>query len=236
MFHLLLKTSSSLLLLFLHDNRVKSGKWNFWDYISLFTFNEESVDQGQPGNVHFPFLCLCCWRFVLPLVIFPETLCNSCWVIIGDRNALFPLSPSQPFFLHLLFIFHPEVVLLKKKKYSDCCRYRCRRKKLPYKISQIFPSIPKHSQVYLNISHFFIHRKLLHGWSSLWDNRTGKRLQRPPGRDKSTIICSDFGTIVPLPKTIILPPARDYSSHLRLRNKTTWDVHRSTGPPQVIVV
>ena len=183
MFHLLLKTSSSLLLLFLHNNRVKSGKWNFWDYISLFTFNEESVDQGPPGNVHFPFLCLCCWRFVLPLMIFPETLCNSCWVIIGDKNALFPLSPSQPFFLHLLFIFHPEVVLLKKKKYWDCCRYRCRRKKLPYKISQIFPSIPKYSQVYLNISHFFIHRKLLHRSSSLWDNRTGKRLQRPPGRE-----------------------------------------------------
>ena len=189
MFHLLLKTSSSLLLLFLHDNRVKSGKWNFWDYISLFTFNEESVDQGPPGNVHFPFLCLSCWRFVLPLMIFPETLCNSCWVIIGDKNALFPLSPSQPFFLHLLFIFHPEVVLLKKKKYWDCCRYRCRRKKLPHKISQIFLGIHKYSQVYLNISHFFIFRKILHGRSSLWDNRTGKRLQSRPERE---IICSDF--------------------------------------------
>ena len=154
MFHLLLKTSSSLLLLFLHDNRVKSGKWNFWDYISLFTFNEESVDQGPPGNVHFPFLCLSCWRFVLPLMIFPETLCNSCWVIIGDKNALFPLSPSQPFFLHLLFIFHPEVVLLKKKKYWDCCRYRYRRKKLLHKISQVFRNIPNYSQVYLNIPLF----------------------------------------------------------------------------------
>ena len=233
MFHLLLKTSSSLLLLFLHDNRVKSGKWNFWDYISLFTFNEEPVDQWPPGNVHFPFLCLCCWRFVLPLVIFPETLCNSCWVIIGDKNALFPLSPSQPFFLHLLFIFHPEVVLLKKKKYWDCCRYR--RKKLLHKISQVFPSIPKYSQVYLNISHFFIHRKLLQGWSSLWDNRTGKRLQRPPGREARLSFVLAL-LVVPLPKTIILAPACDYSSHLRLRNKTTWGVHRSTGPPQVIVV
>ena len=179
MFHLLLKTPSSLLLLFLHDNRVKSSKWNFWDYISLFTFNEESVDRWPPGNVHFPFLCLSCWRFVLPLMIFPETLCNSCWVIIGDKNAFFPLSPSQPFFLHLLFIFHPEVVLLKKKKYWDCCRYRYRRKKLLHKISQVFPNIRK----YISISHFFIHRKILHGWSSLWDNRTGKRLQRRPERE-----------------------------------------------------
>ena len=231
MFHLLLKTPSSLLLLFLHDNRVKSSKWNFWDYISLFTFNEESVDQGQPGNVHFPFLCLSCWRFVLPLMIFPETLCNSCWVIIGDRNALFPLSPSQPFFLHLLFIFHPEVVLLKKKKYWDCCRYRCRRKKLLHKISQVFPNIRK----YISISHFFIHRKIFHGWSSLWDNRTGKRLQRRPERETRQSFVLTL-LVEPLPKTIILPPARDYSSHLRLRNKTTWGVHRSRGPPQVIVV
>ena len=154
MFHLLLKTPSSLLLLFLHDNRVKSSKWNFWDYISLFTFNEESVDRWPPGNVHFPFLCLSCWRFVLPLMIFPETLCNSCWVIIGDRNALFPLSPSQPFFLHLLFIFHPEVVLLKKKKYWDCCRYRCRRKKLLHQYSQVFPNIPKYSQIFASISQY----------------------------------------------------------------------------------
>ena len=143
MFHLLLKTPSSLLLLFLHDNRVKSSKWNFWDYISLFTFKEESVDRWSPGNVHFPFLCLSCWRFVLPLMIFPETLCNSCWVIIGDKNALFPLSPSQPFFLHLLFIFHPEVVLMKKKKYWDCCRYRCRRKMLLHKHTSYLSRTPR---------------------------------------------------------------------------------------------
>ena len=239
MFHLLLKTSSSLLLLFLHDNRVKSSKWNFWDYISLFTFNEESVDRWPPGNVHFPFLCLSCWRFVLPLMIFPETLCNSCWVIIGDKNALFPLSPSQPFFLHLLFIFHPEVVLLKKKKYWDCCIYRCRRKKLLHKISQVFPSIPKYSQVYLNIPLFHPQEDPSRMELSL-GQPDREKIAKTAWEGNSTIISSDFGTItllvVPLPKTIILPPARDYSSHLGLRNKTTWGVHRSRGPPQVIVV
>ena len=226
MFHLLLKTSSSLLLLFLHDNRVKSSKWNFWDYISLFTFNEESVDQWPPGNVHFPFLCLSCWRFVLPLMIFPEKLCNSCWVIIGDKNALFPLSPSQHFFLHLLFIFHPEVVLLKKKKYS-----------------QGFPSIPKYSQIFASISQYFplFHPQEAPSRLELFLGQPDReKIAKTAWEGSSTIICSDFGTItllvVPLPKTIILPNACDYSSHLRLRNKTTWSVHRSTGPPQVIVV
>ena len=234
MFHLLLKTPSSLLLLFLHDNRVKSSKWNFWDYISLFTFKEESVDRWSPGNVHFPFLCLSCWRFVLPLMIFPETLCNSCWVIIGDKNALFPLSPSQPFFLHLFFIFHPEVVLLKRKSIETVAdtdvEERSSFTRFP-KYSQVFPNIRK----YISISHFFIHRKILHGWSSLWDNRTGKRLQRRPERETRQSFVLTL-LVEPLPKTIILPPARDYSSHLGLRNKTTWGVHRSRGPPQVIVV
>lgn len=191
MFHLLLKTPSSLLLLFLHDNRVKSSKWNFWDYISLFTFKEESVDRWSPGNVHFPFLCLSCWRFVLPLMIFPETLCNSCWVIIGDKNALFPLSPSQPFFLHLLFIFHPEVVLLKKKKYWDCCRYRCRRKKLLHKISQVFPSIPKYSQVYLNIPLFHPQEDPSRMELSL-GQPDKEKIAKTAWEGNSTIICSDF--------------------------------------------
>ena len=119
----------------------------------------------------------------------------------------------------------------EKKKYWDCCRYRCRRKKLLHKISQVFPNIRK----YISISHFFIHRKILHGWSSLWDNRTRKRLQRRPERETRQSFVLTL-LVEPLPKTIILPPARDYSSHLRLRNKTTWGVHRSRGPPQVIVV
>ena len=99
------------------------------------------------------------------------------------------------------------------------------------KYSQVFPNIRK----YISISHFFIHRKILHGWSSLWDNRTGKRLQRRPGRETRQSFVLTL-LVVPLPKTIILPPACDYSSHLRLKNKTSWGVHRSTGPPQVIVV
>ena len=55
------------------------------------------------------------------------------------------------------------------------------------KYSQVFPNIRKYSQIfasrYISISHFFIHRKILHGWSSLWDNRTRKRLQRRPERE-----------------------------------------------------
>ena len=235
MFHLLLKTPSSLLLLFLHDNRVKSSKWNFWDYISLFTFNEESFDRWPPGNVHFPFLCLSCWRFVLPLMIFPETLCNSCWVIIGDKNALFPLSPSQPFFLHLFFIFHPEVVLLKRKSIETVADTDVEER-------SSFTRFPKYSQIFASISQYPT-------FSSTGRSFTDGALSGTTGQGKD---CKDglrgkldnhlfwLWTITllvePLPKTIILPPARDYSSHLRLRNKTTWGVHRSRGPPQVIVV
>ena len=155
-------------------------------------------------------------------------------MFIGDKNAFFPLSPSQPFFLHLVFIFHPEVVLLKRKSIETAAdtdvEERSSFTRFP-KYSQVFPNIRK----YISISHFFIHRKILHGWSSLWDNRTGKRLQRRPERETRQSFVLTL-LVEPLPKTIILPPARDYSSHLRLRNKTTWGVPRSRGPPQVIVV
>ena len=106
---------------------------------------------------------------------------------------------------------------------------------------------PKYSQVFPNIRKYI---SIFPTFSSTGSSFTDGALSGTTGQGKDCkdglggklikIICSDFGSItllvVPLPKTIILPPACDYSSHLGLRNKTTWGVHRSTGPPQVIVV
>ena len=79
----------------------------------------------------------------------------------------------------------------EKKKYWDCCRYRCRRKKLLHKISQVFPSIPKYSQVYLNIPLFHPQEDPSRMELSL-GQPDKEKIAKTAWEGNSTIICSDF--------------------------------------------